>query len=89
VSVVSSAYEAKAKLAEIIRRVRDGGRVTITYRGEPVAEVCPVVGGAVTLEERLHRLVKEGRVVAARGSTELEPLARRLGALAGFLADRE
>ncbi|MFH1177229.1 MAG: type II toxin-antitoxin system prevent-host-death family antitoxin [Acidobacteriota bacterium] len=88
-SVVYSAYEAKAKLAEIIRRVRDGGRVTITYRGEPVAEVGPVAGSTKTLEERLQRLVKEGSVVAARGNAELEPLALRPGALARFLAERE
>ena len=88
-SAVYSAYEAKAKLAEIIRRVRDGGRVTITYRGEPVAEVCPVAGGETTLDERLRRLVKEGRVVAARGNAKPAPLALRPGALARFLADRE
>ena len=34
-------YEAKTKLAELIKRVQHGERVTITNRGEPVAELVP------------------------------------------------
>ena len=34
-------YEAKTKLAELIKRVQQGERVTITNRGEPVAELIP------------------------------------------------
>lgn len=34
-------YEAKTKLAELIRQVRQGKRVTITHRGEPIADLVP------------------------------------------------
>jgi len=34
-------YEAKTKLAELIKQVQQGERVTITNRGEPVAELVP------------------------------------------------
>lgn len=40
---VYSLYEAKAKLSEIVRRVREHGEsVTVTYRGQPAAEIRPV-----------------------------------------------
>lgn len=32
-------YEAKTKLADLIKRAQHGERVTITNRGEPVAEL--------------------------------------------------
>ncbi|MBU0501129.1 MAG: type II toxin-antitoxin system prevent-host-death family antitoxin [Gammaproteobacteria bacterium] len=32
------AFDAKAKLSELLRSVREGRRYTITVRGEPVAE---------------------------------------------------
>ena len=34
-------YEAKTKLADLIKQVQRGERVTITNRGEPVAELVP------------------------------------------------
>lgn len=34
-----STYEAKARFSEIIRKVRSGKHVRITYRGREVAEV--------------------------------------------------
>lgn len=39
------AYEAKTRLPEYVRQVREGRRFFITQRGEPVAELVPV-GGA-------------------------------------------
>ena len=35
------AYDAKTKLAEILRRVEAGESFTITNRGKPVADVVP------------------------------------------------
>ncbi len=35
------AYEAKTKLPELLRQVREGKRFTITSRGEPVADLVP------------------------------------------------
>ena len=37
---VYSTYEAKTKFSELLRKVRQGGRVVITFHGEPVAEIC-------------------------------------------------
>jgi prevent-host-death family protein len=39
-------FEAKAKLAEIVRRVELGERFTITVRGKAKAEVVPVQSAA-------------------------------------------
>ena len=36
------AFDAKAKLSELLREVREGKRYTITVRGEPVADLVPV-----------------------------------------------
>lgn len=36
------AYEAKTQFSEIIRKVQQGERITITRYGEPVAVLCPV-----------------------------------------------
>jgi len=35
------AFDAKAKLSELLRAVRAGRRYTITVRGEPVADLVP------------------------------------------------
>ena len=34
-------YEAKTKLADLIKQVQQGERITITNRGEPVADLVP------------------------------------------------
>jgi antitoxin (DNA-binding transcriptional repressor) of toxin-antitoxin stability system len=88
-ATVYSAYEAKAKLAEILRRVRAGAIVTITYHGQPVAEVRAIGKGPTSLTERLEALSEEGAIVRRSGAGKLRPLARRPGGLARFLAERE
>ena len=35
------AYDAKSRLAELLRRVQRGQRFTITVRGKPVADLVP------------------------------------------------
>ncbi len=84
-----SIYEAKAKFSEIIRKVREGQTVTVSYHGEPVAEVRPIAPAGPALEDRVRRLEDRGVVVrpAAREG-RLRPIARRPGALGRFLADR-
>jgi prevent-host-death family protein len=85
-----SLYEAKAKLSAIIRRVREGRRVVVTVHGEPVAEIRPVEQRAGDLAARLEHLVESRIVVRAeRRGTALRPVARKPGALARFLADRD
>ena len=85
-----SIYEAKARFSEVIRRVRAGRVVTISYRGEPVAEIRPVERHPEQrLEERLDELRRRGVLLpAANPNRPLRPVARRPGALARFLAER-
>ncbi len=93
-NAVYTVYEAKAKFSELVRRVRNGERVTITYHGKPVAELGPMPprDGPPTLEERLAELERSGASTAAsRPSSEVDwrALAKRPGALARFLEERE
>ena len=48
-----SVHKAKARFAEVIRQVREGKTVTVSYRGEPVAEIRPIQPKAATVEQRL------------------------------------
>ena len=87
---VYSTYEAKAKFSEIIRKVRSGKRVVISFRGEHVAEVRPIDAPEETVAGRLRRLEDEGVLVGApAGGQRFRPIARRRGALARFLGTRE
>jgi prevent-host-death family protein len=88
-----SVYEAKAKLSEILRRVRDGQTITISYHGTPVAEVKPIepAGESQPFDQEAHiRYLEEtGQLIPARRPyTPIKPLARRPGALKRFLDDR-
>jgi prevent-host-death family protein len=83
-----SIYEAKAKFSEVIRLVRQGRTVTVTHRGEPVAEIRPLTEKE-TLDQRLRRLEAAGAIHrAVDPKAPLEPIARRPGALQRFLKDR-
>ena len=89
-AIVYSLYHAKAKLSEILRRVREGDTVTISYHGKPVAEIRPIRETARTLQDRVRDLEERGIIVGSgepRG--KLRTLARRPGALKRFLRDRE
>ena len=89
-----SVYEAKAKLSEILRRVRNGKQVTITYRGQKVARVIPYrEEAAETFEERTKRLIAAGLIKPAKRSPaealkRFKPFLPR-GALQRFLRDRD
>jgi prevent-host-death family protein len=84
-----SAYDAKARFAEILRKVREGQSVTITYHGRPVAEVRPIPAVPETFAERLRRLEAEGVIVPPRGPrVPFRAVAKRPGALARFLKER-
>ena len=88
-AVIYSVYEAKARFSEVIRQVREGKRVTVSYRGEPVAEICPVERPQEpTLEQRLRDLERQGALVRSRARQALAPVERRPGTLARFLAER-
>ena len=84
-----SAYEAKARFSEIMRRVRAGQRVMISYRGQTVAEVRPIYSTG-RLDRTLRELEQEGILESPRAPEgRLEPLGNKPGALARFLESRE
>jgi len=87
-----SLYEAKARFSELVRRVRErGDTVVITYHGEPVAEIRPVAHAAGdTLALRLARLAEQGVLrPASERRKKVRRVARKPGALARFLEDRD
>ncbi len=84
-----STYEAKARLSEILRKVESGRTITISRRGDPIAEIRPIWRGPASLDERIRDLSERGTLttpVNARG--RLTPVVERPGALARFLVDR-
>jgi prevent-host-death family protein len=84
-----STCEAKAKFSEIVCKVRAGQHVTISYRGEAVAEIRPVYG-ARKPEEIVREMEEQGVLSPhAAPSGGLEPIARKPGALKRFLESRE
>jgi prevent-host-death family protein len=87
---VYSTYEAKSRFSELMRHVREGQSVTISYHGKPVAELRPIQHPE-TQEEALARLVAEGILSPPRPGpkVELKPLAHRPGGLQRFLDSRD
>lgn len=86
---IYSTYEAKARFSEILRQVRAGKTIMVSYRGKPVAEIRPIAPEPTTIEERLEELERRG--VLVRSTAPAEPIttvARRPGALKRFLAER-
>lgn len=87
--LVYSTYEAKARFSEVLRHVRAGRTVTVSYHGEPVAEIRPTQRGPETIEERLDELERRGIIVASgQPKRQLSALANRPGALQRFLDER-
>ena len=87
---IYSTYEAKAKFSEILRMVREGSTVTVSYHGEPVAEIRPLGGAQASFTRHLRRLEDRGVLVRPpERSRSLTKVRRRPGALRRFLAERE
>ena len=85
-----STYEAKAKFSEILRKVREGRHVYITYRGREVAEIKPIEKREETMEERIQKLKEQGILSGPEDrNAPLEPIAKRPGALKRFLEERD
>ncbi len=83
-----STYQAKARFSELLRRVREGRTVTVTYQGEPVAEIRPLdrSGG---MRARVEWLRSRGVLVAPEApASPMVQVERRPGALTRFLDDR-
>ena len=85
-----STFDAKSKFSEVIRRVRDGESVIVSFQGDPIAEVKPVARTKKTsMEERHEELVRRGVVIPARNpNAPIRPEAYRPGGLKRFLEDR-
>ena len=85
-----SIYEAKARFSEIIRQVRNGKNVIVSFRGKPVAEIRSIRRGQKpALDDRLKDLERSGSLVrSAIPKRRLLPVERRPGALSRFLAER-
>lgn len=82
-------YEAKAKFGEVLRKVRRGQRVVISYRGREIAEIRPLEG-AGSVSEVLRRHEERGTITPPSEPTgPLRAVARRRGALARFLESRD
>ena len=90
-AITYSVYEARTRFSEVLRQVRDGKTVTISFRGKPVAEIRAIREQASpTLDERLAELERNGCLVhAAIPRTDMGPVERRPGALARFLDGRD
>ena len=54
--------ELKTTLSQTLRAVARGQQVRVTLRGRPLADIVPA--GASTKDDRLRRLVAQGRLVA-------------------------
>jgi len=88
-TLIYSTYEAKTRFSEVLRLVRQGKTVTISYRGEPAAEIRPVPSPKQTVEEHLLEMQRKGTLVRAkRPRPPIRMVARRPGALERFLAER-
>ena len=87
--LIYSTNQTKARFLEVLRHVRRGNFVTISHRGEPVAEIRPIPKAPATIERRLDDLERRGVLVP---STEpMKPMAvlsERPGALNRFLTER-
>ena len=85
-----STYEAKARLSELLAQVRKGEVVTITHRGEAVAEVTPVTRPDTSIARRLEELRRKGVLSfpATNAKREFKSLVKKPGALRRFLDSR-
>lgn len=84
-----STYEAKSRFSEVIRHVREGRTVTVSYHGTPVAEIRPISNKPKSLAERIVDLERKGEIIpGGEPDQEFQTLANRPGALRRFLDDR-
>ena len=85
-----STYEAKARFSEVMRLVRGGQSVQVSYHGKPVAEIRPIEPNKKTVEEHFDDLERRGIVSPpADANAPIEPIAHRPGALQRFLDERD
>jgi prevent-host-death family protein len=67
------AFDAKTRLSEILRKVEQGERFTITVRGRPVADVVPSAACSQSAREQaIKDLMNFPKVKGVDGDTVLE-----------------
>ena len=67
-----SISEAKAKLSALLERVKNGESITITDRGNPVAQIVPMMElSDAEWEARVQKLERDGLITRPR--KKLEP----------------
>jgi prevent-host-death family protein len=59
------ARELKTRLGAYLREVQEGNTIIVTERGEPVAEIRPILRGGKTEKARLEELVARGELTCA------------------------
>lgn len=88
-----SVYEAKKRLSEILRGVRERRETyVVTYHGEPIAEIRPIEAEPASgIEARWAELEARGELVGGRRPTadDFKPVAHVPGALQRFLDERD
>ena len=68
-------YEAKTHLAQLLERVENGERLTITRHGKPVAQLIPVTA------DRQRARQAAARVVERRNHLGKAPLAELIASI--------
>jgi prevent-host-death family protein len=67
------AFDAKTKLSEILRKVDQGERFTITVRGRAVADIVPTQArNQRAVDEAVKQLIHFPRIQGVPGDTVLE-----------------
>ena len=82
--------EAKIDLSKILKRVKSGREVVITYRGHPITKIVPLVSENLPLEERVRCLEGEGLLrphSRKKRRALLSPLPTPEGAAQNFLQE--
>ena len=84
-----SICQAKDHFEELMRFVREGGTVTLTHEGEPVAEIRPPAK-QTAIEKRIDELRAKGLLSGPSGQRKFfEGGTYVPGALKMFLDDRD
>jgi prevent-host-death family protein len=67
------AFDAKTRLSELLRKVDQGERFTITVRGRPVADIVPTKArNQRAIDEAVEGLINFPRIQGIPGDTVLE-----------------
>ena len=82
-----SIYEAKARLSELLRRVKEGREVVISERGTPIAKVIPF-RKEKSFEERIDHLESIGAILSSKRK-EVPKGFSHPGGLGRFLKERD